>query len=31
VVDFIAARALVALGVVDALDDPQQWQGLELE
>ena len=31
VVDFVAARVLVALGVVDALDDPQQWQGLELE
>ena len=31
VVDFIASRVLVGLGVVDALDDPQQWQGLELE
>lgn len=31
VVDFIAARALVALGIADELDDPQQWQGLELE
>ncbi len=31
VVDFVAARALVALGVADELDDPQQWQGLELE
>lgn len=31
VVDFVAARALVALGVADELDDPQQWGGLELE
>lgn len=31
VVDFIAARALVALGVSDALDEHQQWTGLELE
>ena len=31
VVDFVAARVLVALGVVDELDDPQQWQGIELE
>ena len=31
IVDFVAVRALVALGVVDELDDPQQWQGLELE
>ena len=31
IVDFVAVRALVALGVVDQLDDWQQWQGLELE
>ncbi|MDP8909059.1 MAG: UbiX family flavin prenyltransferase [Chloroflexota bacterium] len=31
VVDFVASRALVALGVADELDDLQQWQGLELE
>jgi 4-hydroxy-3-polyprenylbenzoate decarboxylase len=31
VIDFVAARALVALGVVDELDDPQQWAGFELE
>lgn len=31
VVDFVAARVLVALGVADALDEPQQWQGLDLE
>ncbi len=31
VVDFVAERALVALGIVDALDDPHQWQGLDLE
>lgn len=31
VVDFVAARALVALGVADELDDTQQWSGLELE
>jgi 4-hydroxy-3-polyprenylbenzoate decarboxylase len=31
VVDFVAVRALVALGVMDELDDQQQWQGLELE
>ncbi len=31
VVDFVAARVLVALGIAEALDDPQQWQGLELE
>lgn len=31
VVDFVAARVLVALGIVDELDEPQQWQGLELE
>ena len=31
VVDFVAARVLVAVGVMEALDDPQQWQGLELE
>jgi 4-hydroxy-3-polyprenylbenzoate decarboxylase len=31
VVDFVAARVLVALGVADELDDPQQWQGIELE
>ena len=31
VVDFVAARVLVAMGVIEELDDPQQWQGLELE
>ena len=31
VVDFVAARLLVALDVTDELDDPQQWHGLELE
>lgn len=31
VVDFVAARALVALGVADELDAAQQWNGLELE
>jgi 4-hydroxy-3-polyprenylbenzoate decarboxylase len=31
VVDFVAARALVALGVSNELDDDQQWAGLELE
>ena len=31
VVDFVAVRTLVALGVMDELDDQQQWQGLELE
>jgi 4-hydroxy-3-polyprenylbenzoate decarboxylase len=31
VVDFVAVRALVALGVMEELDDQQQWQGLELE
>lgn len=29
VVDFVAARALVALGVLDQLDPEQQWQGME--
>lgn len=31
VVDFVAARALVALGVASELDAGQQWQGLEIE
>lgn len=31
VVDFVAARALVALGVSDELDADQQWAGLELD
>ncbi len=31
VVDFVAARALVALGLSPSLDQEQQWQGLELE
>ena len=31
VVDFVSQRVLVALGIVDELDDPQQWQGIELE
>lgn len=31
VVDFVAARALMALGAIDELDDRQQWNGLELE
>ena len=31
IVDFVAARILVALGVAEELDDPQQWQGIELE
>lgn len=31
VVDFVAARALVALGISDELDDSQQWSGLDLE
>lgn len=31
VVDFVAARALVALGISAELDDEQQWAGLELE
>ena len=31
VVDFVAARALVALGVAPELDAGQQWQGLEIE
>jgi flavin prenyltransferase len=31
VVDFVAARALVALGVAGELDADQQWNGLELE
>lgn len=31
VVDFVASRALVALGVSEEMDDPQQWQGLDLE
>jgi 4-hydroxy-3-polyprenylbenzoate decarboxylase len=31
VVDFVAARALVALGITDELDQAQQWAGLELE
>lgn len=31
VVDFVAARALVALGVASDLDADQQWAGLELD
>ncbi|HEX6292885.1 MAG TPA: UbiX family flavin prenyltransferase [Herpetosiphonaceae bacterium] len=31
VVDFVAARALVALGVADELDQSQQWAGIELD
>ena len=31
VVDFVAARALVALGATDELDESQQWTGLELD
>ena len=31
VVDFVAARALVALGVAGELDADQQWAGLELD
>lgn len=31
VVDFVAARVLVALGSADELDADQQWAGLELE
>ena len=31
VADFIAARVLVAAGLSDAVDDAQQWQGLEIE
>ena len=31
VVDFVAARALVALGITEELDPHQQWAGLELE
>ncbi len=31
VVDFVAARALVALGLSPELDSDQQWAGLELE
>lgn len=31
VVDFVAARALVALGITTALDADQQWGGLELD
>lgn len=31
VVDFVAARALVALGVTSELDESQQWSGIELD
>jgi 4-hydroxy-3-polyprenylbenzoate decarboxylase len=31
VVDFVAARALVALGITGELDADQQWGGLELD
>ena len=31
VVDFVAARALMALGVTQELDSHQQWAGLELD
>lgn len=31
VVDFVAARALVALGISQELDQNQQWAGLELD
>jgi 4-hydroxy-3-polyprenylbenzoate decarboxylase len=31
VVNFVAARALVALGAADELDEAQQWTGLELD
>lgn len=31
VVDFVAARALVALGISPELDSNQQWAGLELD
>lgn len=31
VVDFVAARALVALGIASELDADQQWNGLELD
>ncbi len=31
VVDFVAARALVALGITGELDEDQQWGGLELD
>ena len=31
VVDFVAARALVALGLTSQLDPQQQWSGLELD